>query len=160
MHLENILKRYPLRGLRNMNVCILDCTQSIYMVQQTSSETRSTPAATHGVRKKLLFSLQLCPLATAHTLHISKSCKNHANGVPGNFISFGGYVLLAALDALVSCLWRTLFTQTSRLARGQVSKRLSDHHAAIPCTRRTSLFVRLQTVRHLRDKTISTLTCS
>lgn len=51
-------------------------------------------------------------------------------------------------------------TQTSRLARGQVTKRLPDHHASIHCTGRTSLFVRLQTVRHLRDKTVSTLTCT
>jgi hypothetical protein len=53
-----------------------------------------------------------------------------------------------------------LGTQTSRLARGQVTKRLPDHHAAIRCTGRTSLLVRLQTVRHLRDKNVSTLTCS
>jgi len=41
-----------------------------------------------------------------------------------------------------------------------MTKRLPDHHAAIRCTGRTSLLMRLQTVRHLRDKNVSTLTCS
>ena len=80
----NILKRYPLRGITKHECLYFRLYKYIYMVQQLSSGTRSTPAATHGVRSKHLFSLQLCPLTTAHTLHISKSCKNHA--APGNLI--------------------------------------------------------------------------
>lgn len=41
-----------------------------------------------------------------------------------------------------------------------MTKRLPDRHAAIRCTGKTGLFVRPQTVRHLRDMTVSTLTCS
>jgi hypothetical protein len=66
----------------------LDFTHSIYIVQQLSSGTRSTPAATHGVGRKLIFLTMISPDCSTHVTYevFFKGCRNHTGGVPGNFI--------------------------------------------------------------------------